>query len=167
MSAPWPSQWQAVWAPSPGFVVCGSIHTLLLTQRTLSFYSSWCSSIPICQHLLAPLACCGSTGKLYYSENDVTDFLRFPWSPQSVASADCQNDHLLLGSCPYIDCCLTCHFTGSCNVLYGHNQSSPQGISVQRKDPGVPWHSIKCWFLCCYYGFDVLVSPKLMLKCNP
>lgn len=84
------------------------------------------------------LACCGSTGKLYYSENDLTDFLRFPWSPQSVASADCQNDRLFLGSCPYIHCHLTCHFTGPCNVLHGHDQSSPQGISVQRKDPVVP-----------------------------
>lgn len=83
-----------------------------------------------------------------------------------MASADCQNDGLFLGSCPYIHCHLTRHFTGPCNVLHGHDQSSPQGISVQRKDV---FHDtqLSAGFLCCYYDFGILISPKFILKGIP
>lgn len=69
--------------------------------------SSWFISIPVCQPPTWPSVGCDSPqqvllnfGKSLNSGNDVTYFLRFPWSPQSVASSDCRNDHLFLCVCP-------------------------------------------------------------------
>lgn len=42
-----------------------------------------------------------------------------------------------------------------------------KGLVCKEKIWGFHDTQLSAGFLCCYYGFDVLVSPKLILKCNP